>query len=40
MTGNPITFENYNKSTGKNYRVTAYCPEPNKFIAISVEIPK
>ena len=40
ITGNPITFENYNKSTGKNYRVTAYAPEPNKFIAISVEITK
>jgi len=38
-TGKAITFENYNRSTEKNYRVTAYCPEPNKFIAISVEIP-
>ena len=38
VTGKPITFENYNKSTRKNYRVTAYCPEPNKFIAISVAI--
>jgi len=37
-TGKPITFENYNKSTGKNYRVTAFCPEPNKFTAISVAI--
>ena len=36
--GKPITFENYNKSTGKNYRVTAFCPEPNKFTAISVVI--
>lgn len=39
-TGKSITFENYNKSTKKNYRVTAYCPEPNKFIAISIEIGK
>jgi len=37
-TGKPITFENYNKSTDKNYRVTAFCPEPNKFTAISVAI--
>ena len=37
-TGKAITFENYNKSTGKNYRVTAYCPEPNKFTALSVAI--
>jgi len=37
-TGKPITFENYNKTTDKNYRVTAYCPEPNKFTAISITI--
>lgn len=37
-TGKSITFENYNKSTDKNYRVTAYCPAPNKFIAITLEI--
>jgi len=37
-TGKPITFENYNKFTNKNYRVTAYCPEPNKFTAISIVI--
>ena len=40
VTGNPITFENYNKATNKNYRVTAYAPAPNKFIAISVEVAK
>ena len=38
VSGNSITFENYNRSTDKNYRVTAYCPEPNKFVAILVEI--
>jgi len=38
VTGIPVTFENYNRSTGKNYKVTAYAPEPNKFIAISLEI--
>ena len=38
VTGNPITFENYNRSTGKNYRVAAYSPAPNMFVAVSVEI--
>lgn len=38
VTGIPITFENYNRSTQKNYRVTAYAPEPNKFVALSVPI--
>jgi len=37
-TGVPITFENYNRSTQKNYRVSAYAPEPNKFVALSVPI--
>jgi len=39
-TGIPITFEKYNVDTNVNYKVTAYSPEPNKFIAISLEIPK
>jgi PAS domain S-box-containing protein len=38
VTGNPITFENYNRSTGKSYKVMAYAPEPNKFVALSIPV--
>ena len=40
VTGIPITFENYNRSTKKNYKVTAYAPEPNKFVALSIPVGK
>lgn len=38
MTGIPMSFENYSGALKNRYKVTAYSPEPNKFVAIFMVI--
>ena len=38
LTGEPTHFENYAKSLGKWYRVSAYCPEKGYFVALFEDI--
>lgn len=38
LTGNPGTFEAYNKHTEKYYRVNAFCPATGQFAAVFTDI--
>ncbi|MHA1671993.1 MAG: ATP-binding protein, partial [Promethearchaeota archaeon] len=38
LSGNPISFESYFGSHNKNFAVSAYCPEPNHFVALFSDI--
>lgn len=40
LSGKTILFENYNKTLEKYYQVTAYSPEPYKFVTIFTDIKK
>jgi PAS domain S-box-containing protein len=38
LTGEPVSFENYNKPLGRHYAVTAYSPEKGRFAVIFMDV--
>ncbi|HVN73695.1 MAG TPA: PAS domain S-box protein [Methanoregula sp.] len=38
LTGTPVHFDNYTKPLDRYYEVFAYCPEPNRFATIFLDI--